>query len=598
MEIFGDEVERFLLQYPCDARAADYLRTSTPEVIGRAIQEFKPPREGERDYSALLVTFVKSLRGSVALDVMQATEMTALPGYPDFVGEPDLLDFRLRYPCDEEAYAYLANSSADVQRIVLREFKAKTEGEHDYSALVISFTKRCRNQSIVQHQREQPPPPPTWDSDALLRDILALRHRYPFDEDTYNYLMASSAEVQAQVLSTFKPPREGESDYSALLISFTKRCRSTVLSAVAAGASLPPHPGLVMTGRQPSFDPTRIIQEVEKLRFQYPFDDDAYNYIMNSPPDVQVQVLQQFKPPREGEPDYSSLIISFTKRCRTQAGSAGAPGLLPAPPQPQFQLMAPVPAPPPALQPCRALPSRAMAQGPGPAVYSGPPVQSMQSRPVPSRGPGVVTSYGPGPAELANFRARFPMDDRAFMYLEASPPEVQGSVLSTFAPSRPGDTEFSAAVIAYAKALRNRMGPNMQPQPFSAPPPRIHGPANGLVAQRSAYLAAPVLRTVPVATPPRIHGPAMNGGRFQAVLGGGCAIPQVEAFRRRYPMDQRAYDYLQESGPEVIDLVLQEFRAKREGDPDYSAAVVAFTRRCRENLAALQQPPWKRGRVA
>lgn len=58
------DVEQFLKRYPCDQKAANMLRKSPPLIVFRAVQEFRPPREGDADYSALLMMFVKGLRRS------------------------------------------------------------------------------------------------------------------------------------------------------------------------------------------------------------------------------------------------------------------------------------------------------------------------------------------------------------------------------------------------------------------------------------------------------------------------------------------------------------------------------------------------------
>lgn len=78
--------------------------------------------------------------------------------------DPAQEHFRHRYPVDEAAWSYLLKSPPEVQREapvevvcvsggtrlavpcreVLRDFKPKEEGQADYSALVISFCKRCK----------------------------------------------------------------------------------------------------------------------------------------------------------------------------------------------------------------------------------------------------------------------------------------------------------------------------------------------------------------------------------------------------------------------------------------------------------------------
>eukprot|EP00927_Polykrikos_kofoidii_P036392 TRINITY_DN3072_c0_g2_i1.p1 TRINITY_DN3072_c0_g2~~TRINITY_DN3072_c0_g2_i1.p1 ORF type:complete len:657 (+),score=84.79 TRINITY_DN3072_c0_g2_i1:195-2165(+) len=54
----------------------------------------------------------------------------------------------------------------------------------------------------------------------------------------------------------------------------------------------------------------------------------------------------------------------------------------------------------------------------------------------------------------------------------------------------------------------------------------------------------------------------------------------VVTFFQRYPCDTRAIDYFGLATPEVQAKVMATFRPKSEGDPDYSAAVTSFVKRC------------------
>ncbi|CAJ1427429.1 unnamed protein product [Effrenium voratum] len=131
----------------------------------------------------------------------------------------------------------------------------------------------------------------------------------------YNYIMASQPSVIKEVLASFKPPKEGEADYSALVISFAKKCRSN------------------------AFSDARQVEdqaEYESFRQRYPFDDDTHNYMQTSNPDVRRYVMRNFKPPREGEADYSALLITYCKRCRSNMTTWGK-GAMPMQQQQQQQ---------------------------------------------------------------------------------------------------------------------------------------------------------------------------------------------------------------------------------------------------------------------
>jgi len=373
--------------------------------------------------------------------------------------------FRDRYPCDNDAFNYLVNSSTEVQQEVLAEFKPKSEGESDYSALVIGFTKRKRQNYQTPAKVEQ--------SDAGYRrkegpsehDVEAFRDRYPFDEDAFNYILSSAAHVQHEILRTFKPQRDGEADYSALVISFAKRCRNAApRSSDRVGPSDPEH---------------------ADFRHRYPFDEDTHNYLQSSPPNVQKYVIQNFKPPRQGEADYSALLITYCKKCRQnppaermssamgkgqrsfdrggygghdQGGYGGGHD--------------------------RGGYGRGYDQGRDSydrGGYDGGYSKGGYGRPSDGHwadaGKGKGRSYSNGHGDfgrggsysagqdraLLGFRDRFPMDDRAYEYLRASAPDVQREVLDTFAPPRE-DSDYSALIIGFSKRCRARFeGGGMAP---------------------------------------------------------------------------------------------------------------------------------------
>ncbi|CAE7235471.1 ASPH [Symbiodinium natans] len=353
----------------------------------------------------------------------------------------DLQHFRSRYPFDDDAYNYIMNSSIEVQRELLRDFKPKQEGEEDYSALIMGFTKKRRqsvkerqqlNRFVPQHYEHYQPDYQSFGTFGAEQDVSltehelqAFRDRYPFDEDAYRYIVSSPPHVQREILRTFKPPREGEEDYSALVITFSKRCRNAAPSWDTSPMS-----------RGPSG------AEYEAFRQRYPFDDDTHNYLQSSPPEVRRQVLQSFKPPREGEADYSALLISFCKKMREQrlppqltapqlgkGGYQSQPrnlgvGLWPQMQQPSHQPPWHQPPPPPAPRGGRFREER----------YAG---------------------YDGDDVALHTFRQRYPMDERAFDFLRSSQPWVQQAVLERFSPQRQ-DSDYSALIISFAKKCRER----------------------------------------------------------------------------------------------------------------------------------------------
>merc|ERR1712217_654092 len=124
---------------------------------------------------------------------------------------------------------------------------------------------------------------------------------------------------------------------------------------------------------------------------------------------------------------------------------------------------------------------------------------------------------------LRALRTCFPMDDRAFDFLMQQPVEIQEGVIMEFRPRRDGDLDYSGAITSFVRAVSTR-----------------------------------------------------GGGRMIGPTG----VPQglVEAFRRRYPHDDRAWEYLTNSQPHVQRSVIEKFRPKQEGERDYSALITRFVK--------------------
>lgn len=211
----------------------------------------------------------------------------------------------------------------------------------------------------------------------------------------------------------------------------------------------------------------------------------------------------------------------------------------------------------------------------------------------PPRPPSPHHHMGGMDQEMHAFRARFPMDDRAFKYILESPPEVRRHVLDSFTPPRIDDADFSAPIVGYAKMLRSRFAGGGAPSPGPCHGGGGYGPGfgggRGPVGPGHGGLGGHGYMNHGGGGPGMggYHGSHMgSGGR-----GGMTGLQDLRNFCARYPMDERAVDYLRESPPEVIDQVLREFKPKREGDGDYSAPVVAYTKKCRNMAMGSFHPP-------
>merc|ERR1712194_110010 len=118
----------------------------------------------------------------------------------------------------------------------------------------------------------------------------------------------------------------------------------------------------------------------------------------------------------------------------------------------------------------------------------------------------------------------FPMDERAFDFLLQQPVEVQETVIMEFRPRRDGDPDYSGAITSFVKNVANRM---------------------------------------------RSDG----GSSIQHIGQNNVPLPLVEAFRRRYPVDDRAWDFLVQSAPATQRHVIETFKPKQEGEQDYSGLI-------------------------
>jgi len=185
----------------------------------------------------------------------------------------ELLAFRERYPMDERAWGALCVSGEDLQRQLMSQFKPRSEGDSDYSALISTFLRslllRKQQSRPAAHERprgyggefsgrvaraaiEDAGRGRRDDSRSRSRSgsrdrgsrrtnsgLAAFRDRYPMDDRAFDNLKACTTDIQAVVISDFKPKREGESDYSALVMSFLR----SVQMRVQSGRGPPPHAG-------------------------------------------------------------------------------------------------------------------------------------------------------------------------------------------------------------------------------------------------------------------------------------------------------------------------------------------------------------------
>lgn len=439
------------------------------------------------------------------------------------------------------------------------------------------------------------------DPNVIADDLTALLQRYPVDDRARDYFESSPLSVISNVIRDFRPPREGEPDYSGLLTTFVKRvrqqhgfsghpgARAAGAAALQGGHSVRPsgglgHHGTAPSGHRPhgagkgghaaarsirvvpapqqrSTGPQRALQHalaVEGFCNRYPIDETAYEYFSSSPMEVQIRVLEEFQPAREGEADYSALIMRFVKKVRLEssqpaANSAGT-------------------GPPPPAGPAHSQASRR------PSAHAQPP-QHPPTGVQPSAAPApwntnrqdwrkAPTPAVPSLERLAEeFEMRYPIDDRARDYFSCSSPDVQQKVLREFKPIQEGEADYSSLFMAFVKRCRRESSqPQDQYQP--GPPAATYGGCGGGGGGRSH------------------GGPAGFSGSRASSQGASSRREQdqFEAFLARYPMDDRAIDYLASSPREVRERVLSTFVAPRPDERDFSAPVTAYTKACHRHF--------------
>mmetsp|Transcript_71090 Transcript_71090/g.211946 ORF Transcript_71090/g.211946 Transcript_71090/m.211946 type:complete len:596 (-) Transcript_71090:108-1895(-) len=399
METLAEGIKLFVQRYPIDTRAYEYLVTSAPTVVAHVLRDFRPPHEGESDYSRLLTTYVKRIRAHYQ-------------GVGDLGGTT--------------AHPVIGPSTAPGS--MLSNWRPTGGG----SAATGVLASQQAADKIAEVD--------------LVEAVQVFVQKYPADDRAYNLLVNASPGVQLRVLREFRPHRQGDSDYSALLTTFTKKCidQEAQGAAVAQQPASPCHALALPMATVPAVVPADLTTAMttpglDVFLQRYPIDERAYNFFAVSSPEVQQKVLREFQPMHEGEQSYSKLFTAFLNKCRAAVATTGAPvDALPALDHVR------VSEPASALQ---ALLDRGAAAADTPAA--GEAARGALAVRLPEQAGEAL--------DLEEFRLRFPMDDRAFDFLATAPREVQERVLETFVPQRLDDTDFSAPVTAYVRSLRNQL---------------------------------------------------------------------------------------------------------------------------------------------
>lgn len=481
-ENLDEELRRFWDRYPMDDRATTLLLGCPLHLQRRVIDTFDPKNKQEVDYSRQVTGYIRSLQGEDMAGRKRGYEedhdgaMVGKRARVDvaFPTEAEIAKFCTRYPIDDRAVDYLLSSDAAVQQKVLSEFRPKVENEPDYSSLVTSLVKKMRA-VVSTHSAHTPGSPgPT------LERLKEFKDRFPMDERAWDFLLLASGHVQEIVVNEFQPRRPDDAEFSAAVTAF------------------------VRSMSKPHMDSNCISRaKLDGFRERYPMDDRAFEYLCTAGTDLQSEVLRNFAPKNENETDYSRQITAFLNlRSKTVSQGGG---------------YTPREAPPWRLRDGETHPRGSVFANSGHFGHR-------------DDGKGDKGD-GKGGGLLRAFRARYPMDDRAFDYLQQAEQNVQEMFLAEFQPKRRGmDDDYSASVTSFLKVVRNKIA---------------------------------------------------NSGHAHtnAVAGGDDAL--LEGFRRRYPMDDRAFEYLCQQREDLRRKVVDTFRPKFEGEADYSSLVTSFIRSCR-----------------
>lgn len=170
----------------------------------------------------------------------------------------------------------------------------------------------------------------------------------------------------------------------------------------------------------------------------------------------------------------------------------------------------------------------------------------------------------PSADELDTFRNLYPMDDRAWDYLMSSTGNIQAKVLKDFQPPKQGtrnDKDYSALIVSFVANIFKRCARDT-PAPIGS----LHEGEGG-------------------------GGPREDNRRN----GEEPSQAELDAFRRKFPMDDRAWDFFLGSDTPVQLKVIQDFSPKplRNEYEDYSAAVTGFVasvaKRFRQNPSGFRK---------
>eukprot|EP00930_Biecheleria_cincta_P026264 TRINITY_DN18534_c0_g1_i2.p1 TRINITY_DN18534_c0_g1~~TRINITY_DN18534_c0_g1_i2.p1 ORF type:complete len:503 (+),score=99.36 TRINITY_DN18534_c0_g1_i2:29-1537(+) len=330
--------------------------------------------------------------------------------------------------------------------------------------------------------------------------MAVFRRKYSIDERAAQFLESCSLDVKIKVLSSFDPRMQADTqDYSKKLMAYIRSVQNPGSDAASEGGGQKRSRDemeelLHSLGVEEAFS-TGDGTELSSFRERYPMDDRAFDFLSSSSPSVKERVLRSFNPRSTSDSDYSGLVTSFVRKVRTEIDRLEGAS------QPAHEINA-----------------------------AGHSVELLGA-----------DDERPSLEQLQEFRNRYPMDDRAWEYLNSSSGSAQAKILVDFKPRNPSDTDYSAAVTYFLRAVKGRPG-------------------------AFAGGAAPLLPGAAVAVDTGTTAPDPA---------------QLEEFRARFPMDDRAFEFLTSSSAAVQVDILQNFAPGDIKDGDYSRPMTSYIKQVR-----------------
>lgn len=546
-------IVRLCERFPIDDRAKNKLR-GLPELLRkRIIKEFRPGPVANGDYSRALMGF--------------------LNGFPETRDYPEV-------PPPISAAPQIGESQ-------LRNALALLGGALGRSSGVGSLL-----------------PGPRWRAPGKANDRVLLkggnalsqsqletfRKKYPMEDRAMEYLRTASPEVQEQCVGTFRI-RERLDDFTQAIIAHVRACR------MITGDRTPPPPEVPLCNTSAA----QQIIALAEFRSRYPFDDRTLQYMQQAGVEVMNRVMCEFQPPRGGvEKDFSKSITAFVRRCKEE----GERKLVPDMAQDDLAMLNEFRSKYNFDERCldyikqsnaevrrRVLTEFQPPRGGVEGDYSKSITafvrrckeddkRRCQEDEKKNPTPEMSCTQGTGNeiTNLAEFRQKFPFDDRAFDYIQQCRPEVRQRVLTEFKPSLSGSTkDYSKSITAFVRRCKEedirrcREAATM----FTSSPGEMNQVDENERKPKKEKAFAWMDSGDELSSGPEDRSPAKKP---KVEL---TTEEALEDFRRRFPMDAMAFDFLCRSPKSVRHRVLKEFRPSDRGANDnYSKQLTCFVRSC------------------